>query len=99
MVSNLIRNACLYTEAGRVRVVIGADFVSVEDSGIGMSEEELKQAFQPYFRGNRSPRGGHGVGLTLVRRLSDRFGWPIELHSQLGSGTIATIRFPHTQPV
>lgn len=98
MVSNLIRNACLYTEAGKVGVVVGADFVSVQDSGIGMSEEELAQAFQPYFRGNPSTRGGHGVGLTLVRRLSERFGWPIELHSQLGVGTTATIRFPRAAP-
>jgi signal transduction histidine kinase len=97
MIGNLIRNACLYTEAGNVRVAIGADFVSVEDSGIGMSEDELAQAFRPYFRGNRSTRGGHGVGLTLVRRLSDRFGWPVEMHSRLGAGTTVTIRFPQVQ--
>ena len=94
MVGNLIRNACLYTESGRVRVIVGEDYISVEDSGIGMSEDELMQAFQPYFRGNRSARAGHGVGLTLVRRLSERFDWPIELHSALGVGTTATIHFP-----
>ena len=99
MVSNLIRNACLYTEAGNVRVVVGADFVSVRDSGIGMTADELAHVFQPYYRGNRSTRGGHGVGLTLVRRLSDRFRWPIELHSRLGTGTTATIRFPRATPV
>jgi signal transduction histidine kinase len=103
MIGNLIRNACLYTEAGNVRVVIGRDaagngFVSVKDSGIGMSDDELKNAFLPYFRGNRSARGGHGVGLTLVRRLSDRFGWPVEMHSELGVGTTATIRFPQARP-
>jgi signal transduction histidine kinase len=98
MVSNLIRNACLYTEAGNVRVVVGADFVSVRDSGIGMTADELAHVFQPYYRGNRSTRGGHGVGLTLVRRLSDRFRWPIELHSRLGTGTTATIRFPRATP-
>jgi len=94
MVGNLIRNACLYTEAGTVRVIVGEDYVSVEDSGIGMSEDELMQAFQPYFRGQRSNRGGTGVGLTLVRRLSERFDWPIELNSTLGAGTTATIHFP-----
>lgn len=99
MIGNLIRNACLYTEAGKVRVVIGADFVRIEDSGIGMSEDELAQAFRPYFRGNRSTRGGHGVGLTLVRRLSDRFGWPVEMHSELGVGTTAAIQFPQAQAI
>jgi signal transduction histidine kinase len=63
-----------------------------------MSDDELKNAFLPYFRGNRSARGGHGVGLTLVRRLSDRFGWPVEMHSELGVGTTATIRFPQARP-
>jgi signal transduction histidine kinase len=99
MIGNLIRNACLYTEAGKVHVVIGEDYVSVEDSGIGMSEDELMQAFQPYFRGNRSTRGGTGVGLTLVRRLSERFDWPIELQSVLGVGTTATIHFPLAKAV
>jgi signal transduction histidine kinase len=94
LIGNLIRNACLYTEAGRVHVVVGAGFVQVEDSGIGMSEDELRQAFQPYFRGERSTRGGYGVGLSLVRRLSERFGWPVEIHSRVGVGTTATIKFP-----
>ncbi len=99
MVSNLIRNACLYTEAGNVVVEVGADYVRVQDSGIGMSEEDLRRAFQPYFRGGNSTRGGYGVGLSLVRRLSDRFGWPVEMDSELGVGTTATLRFPQAQPV
>jgi len=99
MVGNLIRNACLYTDAGKVVVEIGADSVRVQDSGIGMSEEDLRQAFQPYFRAGNSTRGGYGVGLSLVRRLSDRFGWPVEMDSELGAGTTATIRFPQAQPL
>jgi signal transduction histidine kinase len=99
MVGNLIRNACLYTEAGNVVVEVGSDYVRVTDSGIGMSAEDLRQAFQPYFRGGNSTRGGYGVGLSLVRRLSDRFGWPVEMDSELGIGTTATLRFPKAQPV
>ncbi|MEP6485051.1 MAG: HAMP domain-containing sensor histidine kinase [Rudaea sp.] len=94
MIGNLIRNACLYTEAGDVKVDIGADYVRVQDSGIGMSAEDLGKAFEPYFRGGNTKRGGYGVGLSLVRRLSDRFGWPVEMNSELGVGTTATIRFP-----
>jgi signal transduction histidine kinase len=97
LIGNLIRNACLYTETGRVKVIVGAGFVQVEDSGIGMSEDELRQAFQPYFRGVRSARGGYGVGLSLVRRLSDRFGWPVDIQSRAGVGTTATIRFPQVR--
>jgi signal transduction histidine kinase len=98
MVGNLVRNACLYTEYGEVLVSVGNDFVQVQDSGIGMSDEEVAQAFQAYFRGGRSQRGGHGVGLTIVKRLSDRFGWPVEITSELGIGTTVTIRFPDAQP-
>ena len=43
--------------------------------------------------------GGTGVGLTIVKRLTDRFGWAVDLHSELGVGTTATIRFPNPQPV
>lgn len=98
MVGNLIRNACLYTESGSVRVVVGEDCVSVTDSGIGMSTDEIAHAFQPYFRAGRSASAGHGVGLSIVRRLSERFGWPVEMHSAVGAGTTATIRFPQRLP-
>lgn len=98
MIGNLVRNSCLYTEHGEVCVSVGDDFVQVQDSGIGMSDEEVAKAFQAYFRGGRSQRGGHGVGLTIVKRLSDRFRWPVEISSELGIGTVVTIRFPHARP-
>jgi signal transduction histidine kinase len=99
LLGNLLRNACLYTEEGRVTLTVGADFLRVQDTGLGMAPEELDRVFQPYFRAQRNQRGGHGVGLTIVKRLSDRFGWDVALHSELGVGTSATIRFPQPQPV
>jgi signal transduction histidine kinase len=101
MLSNLLRNACAYTNEGSVTVTLGRDFVRVEDTGVGMSEEVLERVGrQPFFRGDQAAtRGGHGVGLTIVRRLSDRFGWPVELTSKLGVGTCATIRFPNPQSI
>ena len=94
MVGNLIRNACAYTTEGEVRVVVGHGFVSVDDTGAGMSDEVVEQAHQPYFRGGRSGKGGHGVGLTIVNRMADRFSWPVDIQSRLGVGTQATIYFP-----
>jgi signal transduction histidine kinase len=79
-------------------VQIGADFVRVRDSGIGMSEEELRHIFKPYYRGGAGTQRGYGVGLSLVQRLSDRFGWPVEMDSQLNVGTTATIHFPQAKP-
>ena len=94
VVGNLLRNACHYTERGRVVVTVGGDFVQVEDTGVGMSDDELAQVFEPFYRAQRSQRGGHGVGLTIVKRLSDRFGWPLQIHSVLGQGTVASVQFP-----
>ena len=94
MVGNLIRNACLYTDEGRVVIRVGEGEVVIDDTGIGMNEEDITKAFEPHFRGRHSKRGGHGVGLTIVRRLSDRFDWPVTLESELGVGTRATVTFP-----
>ena len=99
MLSNLIRNACLYTDAGRITVTVEDGYITVEDTGSGMSPEEIDRVFEPFYRAQRSRSGGHGIGLTIVKRLSDRFGWPVSLESERGVGTRATIRFPQPQPV
>jgi signal transduction histidine kinase len=94
MIGNLIRNACRYTDAGAVAVSIAGKSVTICDTGRGMSPSDLEHIFQPFFRGQGAPRGGHGVGLTIVQRLSDRFAWPVSLKSELGVGTTAVIEFP-----
>jgi signal transduction histidine kinase len=99
ILANLLRNACLYTERGRITVRIEADRVCVEDTGPGMSAEELARIFEPFFRGGDRKRDGHGIGLTIVRRLSERFGWPVSFDSTPGVGTRACVSFPHPQPV
>lgn len=97
--SNLLRNACTYTDAGSVTVVVDGDHVDIVDTGVGMNAEELEQAFDPYFRGGMRKPGGQGVGLTIVRRLSTRFGWPVRLFSEAGQGTTARIEFTQIREV
>jgi signal transduction histidine kinase len=99
LIGNLLRNACRYTDRGLVKVHITGKAVEIVDSGRGISEQDLKSIFQPFFRGQGAPRGGHGVGLTIVRRLSDRFNWPVSLESELGKGTVARIEFPMAEIV
>ena len=94
MIGNLIRNACAYTNDGTVKVIVGRGFVSVDDTGVGMADDAVERVFEPFFRAGRGGKGGHGVGLTIVKRLADRFSWPVEIKSELGVGTCATIYFP-----
>jgi len=99
IVSNLVRNACLYTERGEVRVIVEADRVIVEDTGPGISREDLARVFEPFFRAEAGRQGGHGIGLSIVLRLSERFGWRVTLDSEPGCGTRASIRFPQARPL
>jgi signal transduction histidine kinase len=91
---NLLRNAFSYTDRGEVRVRVEPAAIVIEDTGVGMSPDRVDEMFRPFVRGEDSRRGGHGVGLTIVRRLSDRFGWPLEVESEPGVGTRIRIRFP-----
>jgi signal transduction histidine kinase len=94
LLGNLLRNAFSYTDAGEVTIDIGENRVSIRDTGVGIAADRIEEMFQPFVRGEDNRRGGHGVGLTIVRRLSDRFGWPIRIASQPGVGTTVDISFP-----
>jgi len=92
MLGNLLNNAAQYTDHGDIEVRIEADRVSVRDTGIGMTQETLEHAFDPFYRA-QIDGGGMGLGLSVVRRLGERFGWPVTLQSSPGTGTLATILF------
>ena len=95
VVRNLLRNALAYTDAGEVRVRIQRNALRIEDSGAGMDEQDVRRAFEPYARGEPRRGDGHGVGLTIVRRYCDRFGWPLTFDSAPGRGTRVEVRFPN----
>lgn len=101
LLGNLLRNAVIYTESGSIDIHIGNREISIEDSGVGISEQEIEQVFEAFYRGNGGAQSGHGVGLTIVKRLSDRFGWPISFDSAVGVGTRVTVAFPdsHCEPL
>ncbi len=92
--TNLLRNALSYTEQGQVHVLIDRNGVTVQDSGCGMSEADLERMFEPFYRGHDRSNEGYGLGMSIVRRLCDRFGWKIHADSELGAGTEIRIEFP-----
>jgi signal transduction histidine kinase len=94
LVGNLLRNAFSYTDQGEVEVAVEADRVVIRDTGVGIAPDRLAELYRPFVRGESARRGGHGVGLSIVRRLSDRFGWPVDIESEPGVGTRVEIRFP-----
>ncbi|RYZ72635.1 MAG: HAMP domain-containing histidine kinase [Lysobacteraceae bacterium] len=93
VVSNLLRNACAYTDRGRIEVTLEQDRFVVRDTGVGMSEGDTARAFEPFYRADPSRPSGTGLGLSIVGKLCARFGWRVELESELGEGTRATVFF------
>lgn len=67
--------------------------ITIEDSGIGIPEEQLPYIFQPFF--TTKPEGkGTGLGLTIVREIVHNHRGTIEVFSELGKGTVVKITFP-----
>lgn len=95
MLSNLLRNACNYTDAGSVTVTVRHGEIAVADTGVGMDEAVLAKVFEPFYRAANPGKEGQGIGLSIVQRLSHRYGWPVRLESRPGHGTTATLSFPH----
>ena len=94
LLGNLIRNAILYTESGAIEITITHNSVIIEDSGIGISKEQIDKIFTPHYRANSNNNRGHGVGLTIVKRLSERFHWPLDIKSSPNQGTRIEVTFP-----
>ncbi|MCH9671052.1 MAG: HAMP domain-containing histidine kinase [Gammaproteobacteria bacterium] len=96
LIGNLLRNACAYTEKGTVRATVSDGALHIEDSGVGIPENEVPKVFQPHFRGEGPGANapGHGVGLTIVKRFSDRFRWPLSIESRVAKGTRVLVKFP-----
>ena len=74
--------------------------VVIQDTGIGMCEEQIKKIFQPYYRAEQSgktTRKGYGVGLTIVKRLSTRFNWIVDVESERDVGTRIEVHFDESE--
>lgn len=89
--TNILTNALTYTKAGTVDVRIGADHVSVSDTGLGIPEGIANDIHKPHIRGENSK--GFGLGLSIATDICDRFNWQLSIHSRQPTGTKATISF------
>ena len=98
LMSNLLRNAFNYTPKGHVIIKIWQQGFSVADSGVGMSEQQVKNVFEPFYRGERdNNEKGYGLGMTIVKRLCNRYFWHLRITSEIGKGTEVSVHFPKSQ--
>ncbi|HET6553415.1 MAG TPA: transporter substrate-binding domain-containing protein [Dyella sp.] len=113
IITNLLSNALKFTARGRVELhmellgeTAGAHRVAitVSDTGIGISQEQLDRLFQPFVQAETSTSrryGGTGLGLTICQRLAHMMGGQIRLSSTPGFGTQASfeVQFPVAEPL
>ena len=93
--TNLIQNAVRYTSNGQIMIYVREDRLLVRDTGIGIDGSNLETITQPHVRGTDS--NGFGLGLSIVSRLCDRFGWQFEIESEVGRGTTAQLIFGRSE--
>jgi len=113
MLSNLIDNAIKYTQRGGVLVVArrrhtrkegtgqAEIWIEIYDSGIGIAAEQQARVFEEFYQvGNpgRDRSLGLGIGLSIVKRLSQLLTHPVELRSVAARGTRFRLRLPAAQP-
>jgi signal transduction histidine kinase len=105
IVSNLLANALKFTSAGgrigvRLEVRERRAVIEVDDSGEGIAEADLPIIFEPFRQGQQSTRrGGLGIGLDLVRRLSEMHGGSVSVASAgLGHGAHFRVELPLSRP-
>ena len=110
---NLLSNAAKFTQHGRVLLEVapvhahGEDWIefAVADTGIGLTPEQLERLFQSFSQADASTSrryGGTGLGLVISRRFAQMMGGDIRVDSELGRGSVFTVRLPRVaraQPV
>lgn len=98
---NLIENATRYTNSGGIKVNVLQKFdhiqITVEDTGVGIPEEDILYVFERFYRVEKSrsrEHGGTGLGLAIVKQLIELQNGTIKIKSIVGKGTCFMLSFP-----
>ena len=102
VLDNLVSNAVKFTPAGgrvevRLSAVEGAAVIEVEDTGLGLAEDEQEQLFERFFRSSRATENavpGTGLGLAIAKAIVEHHGGRIELESAEDVGTTVRVQLP-----
>ena len=94
---NLVRNAIKYNkDGGSITVTLNYQGLTVEDTGIGIAEENMSKVFSRFFTVDKShngKNGGFGLGLAVAKKICQKSGWKISVESTLGEGSKFTVEF------
>jgi signal transduction histidine kinase/DNA-binding response OmpR family regulator len=103
---NLLSNAIKFTERGQVKARVswesqrdgrtGTLLIDVEDTGIGIAAEELEEVFKPFVQVEARQaweKEGTGIGLTIVKRLTELMDGSVTVDSKVGQGTVFHLHF------
>jgi signal transduction histidine kinase/CheY-like chemotaxis protein len=101
---NLLSNAAKFTSKGEIRLTVrrpseNGDYLhfSIQDSGIGMSAEQIQHVFEPFTQADSATTrrfGGTGLGLAITRRFSEMLGGSVQAQSTPGVGSTFTLLVP-----
>lgn len=96
---NLVQNAIQFTANGKIEIsgyrIAHATVITIKDNGIGMNQQQIKYAFERYFKADpsrsRSGKGEYGLGLSIVSSLIKQHGGKISVQSAINQGAEFTI--------
>ena len=92
VINNLIRNAIVHTEQGRVSIDLHAGVLTVTNTSTTIAPEELASIFMKRVRGSGTVHSeGAGLGLYIIKRICERLGWDLGLTSDSERGTVVRI--------
>jgi signal transduction histidine kinase len=89
-VGNLLRNAVENTSEGQIEISLRAGVICISDSGIGFDPVEAARRYRDSLRAGM-PIPGQGLGMFLISRICDRFGWHFSIETPPMSGTRARL--------
>jgi signal transduction histidine kinase len=96
IINNLLRNAITHTQKGSITINLDEKQLTISDTGSGIKPEIMALIFRRDFSGSQHSSLNFGFGLYLCKQLCDRYGWGIEVDSQLNHGTQIQITFTPT---
>ncbi len=93
LVANLVRNSFRYTDQGTITVSLASNQLIVIDTGVGIDIPTQAQIFKGYVKNSSDDANRVGLGLAIVQRICERYGWVVSFESTKGQGSRFTVLF------